>query len=148
MGHRSLTIGVVGAGGDGVVMLGSLLQRLAALQGYFGHMPRYYGAQIRGGGSAIKLGVDTEILSLPKDSLDILVCFDWEKYSEFAHELTVEPGCLILCEKPPPDTSLPPGTSPLQIDFSYRSLHLMAVIGKQLIEHFYEQQPLYSYWNG
>ena len=37
---------------------------------------------------------------------------------------------------------------PLQIDFSYRSLHLMAVIGKQLIEHFYEQQPLYSYWNG
>lgn len=38
---------------------------------------------------------------------------------------------------------------PLQIDFSYRSLHLMSVIGKQLIQHFYGQQPLlYSYWNG
>ena len=37
---------------------------------------------------------------------------------------------------------------PLQIDFSYRSLHLMAVIGKQLIEAFYGQPPVYSYWNG
>ena len=38
---------------------------------------------------------------------------------------------------------------PLQIDFSYRSLHLMAVIGKQLIQAFYGQQPLlYAYWNG
>jgi hypothetical protein len=37
---------------------------------------------------------------------------------------------------------------PLQIDFSYRSEHLMAVIGKQLIQAFYGQQPLFSYWNG
>lgn len=37
---------------------------------------------------------------------------------------------------------------PLQIDFSYRSLHLMAVIGKQLTEAFYDQPPVYSYWNG
>ena len=37
---------------------------------------------------------------------------------------------------------------PLQIDFSYRSLHLMAVIGKQLTEHFYGEQPVYSYWTG
>ena len=36
----------------------------------------------------------------------------------------------------------------LQIDFSYRSIHLMAVIGKQLIQEFYDQQPEYSYWNG
>jgi len=36
----------------------------------------------------------------------------------------------------------------LQIDFAYRSLHLMAVIGKQLVEAFYGQGPTYSYWNG
>ena len=54
--HRSsVTIGIVGAGGDGVVVLGSFLQRLAASQGYFSQMPRYYGAQIRGGSSAVKL---------------------------------------------------------------------------------------------
>jgi Pyruvate/2-oxoacid:ferredoxin oxidoreductase gamma subunit len=47
-----LTVGVAGAGGDGVVVLGSFLQRLTASQGYFSSMPRYYGAQIRGGGSS------------------------------------------------------------------------------------------------
>jgi hypothetical protein len=36
----------------------------------------------------------------------------------------------------------------LQADFAYRSLHLMAVIGKQLVEAFYGQSPRYSYWNG
>lgn len=37
---------------------------------------------------------------------------------------------------------------PLQIDFSYRSEHLMAVIGKQLTRAFYGHKPLFSYWNG
>ncbi len=35
-----------------------------------------------------------------------------------------------------------------QIDFAYRSEHLMAVIGKQLVQAFYGQAPKYSYWNG
>jgi len=36
----------------------------------------------------------------------------------------------------------------LQTDFAYRSEHEMAVIGKQLIQAFYGQQPVFSYWNG
>jgi hypothetical protein len=36
----------------------------------------------------------------------------------------------------------------LQIDFAYRSEHLMAVLGKQLVQTFYGQTPKYSYWNG
>ena len=36
----------------------------------------------------------------------------------------------------------------LQTDFAYRSEHLMAVIGKQLVQAFYGQQPVHSYWNG
>jgi hypothetical protein len=45
---------------------------------------------------------------------------------------------------------LEPGkpNEPLQIDFAYRSEHLMAVIGKQLVEAFYGRSPQYSYWNG
>jgi hypothetical protein len=37
---------------------------------------------------------------------------------------------------------------PLQQDFAYRSEHLMVVLGKQLVEAFYGQQPVFSYWNG
>lgn len=36
----------------------------------------------------------------------------------------------------------------LQEDFAHRSEHLMAVIGKQLIQAFYGQAPVRSYWYG
>jgi hypothetical protein len=36
----------------------------------------------------------------------------------------------------------------LQIDFAYRSEHLLAEIGKQLVEAFYGEAPAFSYWNG
>ncbi|HSV53514.1 MAG TPA: tannase/feruloyl esterase family alpha/beta hydrolase [Burkholderiaceae bacterium] len=36
----------------------------------------------------------------------------------------------------------------LQIDFAYRSEHLMAVVGKQLTKAFYGQDPVRSYWYG
>ena len=36
----------------------------------------------------------------------------------------------------------------LQNDFAYRSEHMMAVIGKQLVKAFYGDDPVYSYWNG
>ena len=46
-------------------------------------------------------------------------------------------------------TSLPFGpNTALQIDFAYRSEHLMAVVGKQLAHAYYGQQSVYSYWNG
>eukprot|EP01050_Picozoa_sp_SAG11_P013505 SAG11_NODE_1581_length_4648_cov_3.265993_5_plen_295_part_00 len=36
----------------------------------------------------------------------------------------------------------------LQLDFGWRSEHMMAVVSKQLIEIFYGKQPEYSYWDG
>ena len=45
---------------------------------------------------------------------------------------------------------LSPGkpNTPLQIDFAYRSEHLMSVIGRQLTQAFYGKPPSYAYWNG
>ncbi|UCG82455.1 MAG: 2-oxoacid:acceptor oxidoreductase subunit alpha [Dehalococcoidia bacterium] len=116
----SLTIGIAGAGGDGVVVLGSLLQKLAALQGYYSQMPRYYTAQIRGGGSAVKLMLDAERLSMPKDSLDILLCFAWNKYLELEQELSLEADTLIIYENDPPEGVVLPDKS-FQVAFSQKS---------------------------
>ncbi|UCC59548.1 MAG: 2-oxoacid:acceptor oxidoreductase family protein, partial [Dehalococcoidia bacterium] len=116
----SLTIGIAGAGGDGVVVLGSLLQKLAALQGYYSQMPRYYTAQIRGGGSAVKLMLDAERLSMPKDSLDILLCFAWNKYLELEQELSLDADTLIIYENDPPEGVVLPDKS-FQVAFSQKS---------------------------
>jgi 2-oxoglutarate ferredoxin oxidoreductase subunit alpha len=72
---------------------------LAAGLGYYSQMPRYYEAQIRGGGSAVKLGLDAELSQLPADRLDVLVCFDWEKYRVFEQELPVDAETVVVCEK-------------------------------------------------
>lgn len=107
--RAQLTIGIAGAGGDGVVALGSFLQKLAAAQGYFSQVSRYYGAQIRGGGSAVKIGLNTERLSLAKDTVDILVCFNWEKYREVSSELALGEGTVILHEGGGPEGRRLPG---------------------------------------
>ncbi|MFC2058177.1 2-oxoacid:acceptor oxidoreductase subunit alpha [Chloroflexota bacterium] len=116
----SLTVGIAGAGGDGVVVLGSFLQKIAASQGYFSQMPRYYGAQIRGGGSAVKLGLDAEFLPLPKDSLDILVCFNWDHYLEVEQELPIGVDTLVLYENEPSKRINLPQKS-FMVDFSQKS---------------------------
>lgn len=45
---------------------------------------------------------------------------------------------------------LSPGNAnvPLQEDFAHRSMHLMAVVGKQLTKAYYAQDPVRSYWYG
>ena len=100
--RANVTLGIVGAGGHGIVAMGSLLQRIAASQGYFSRMPRYYTAQIRGGGSAVRLILDSRRLSLPADVLNLLVCFSWEKYLEFETELTLGADTVVVYEDDPP----------------------------------------------
>ena len=36
----------------------------------------------------------------------------------------------------------------LQDDFSFRSEHLMSVVGRQLVQAYYGKPPVYTYWNG
>ncbi|MBI2042020.1 MAG: 2-oxoacid:acceptor oxidoreductase family protein [Candidatus Nealsonbacteria bacterium] len=102
--RKEITIGAVGAGGDGVIVLGNILQELAGNQGYFGITSRAYGAQIRGGGSSIKTKIDSEHLSLAEDFLDVLICFNWQKYFEFERELRIGEKTIIFCEADPPSS--------------------------------------------
>ncbi len=103
-----LTIGIAGAGGDGVVALATYLQKFTAVQGYFSQLPRYYGPQIRGGASGAKLSLDARSSSVPRDSVDIMVCFNWEHWLELKEELTFGANTLLFYEtKPPNEITLP-----------------------------------------
>jgi len=119
-----LTIGIAGTGGDGVVVLGSLLQRLAASQGYFGQMPRYYGPQIRGGASGLKLSLDTTRASLPADTVDIMVCFNWEKYAELRQELPLGTDSIVFYDNAPPEEGISLPEKSFQVGFSEISKEL------------------------
>ncbi len=52
------TIGIVGAGGDGVVSVAEILLKAASKEGYFGRMTKIYDAVIKGGGSAVRLSLE------------------------------------------------------------------------------------------
>ena len=119
--RKNLTIGIAGAGGDGVVAMGRFLQKIAACQGYFSQMPRYYGAQIRGGGSAVKLGLDAESLSLPRDTVHIMLCFNWKKYLEVNHELQLGKDTVVLYDIDPPAAMDLPAFA-LRIGFTDKAL--------------------------
>jgi 2-oxoglutarate ferredoxin oxidoreductase subunit alpha len=123
MKHR-LTIAIAGTGGDGVVVLGSLLQRLAASQGYFSQMPRYYGPQIRGGASGVKLSLDTTRASVPADTADIMVCFNWEKYAELEQELPLGRDTVLFYDSAPPQDGIVLPKNSFQVAFSEISKEL------------------------
>jgi len=116
--RNRLTIAIAGAGGDGVVVLGSLLQRLAASQGYFSQMPRYYGPQIRGGASGVKLSLDTSRASVPVDTADIMVCFNWEKYAELKQELPLGTDSVVFYDSSAPKASIALPEKSFQVAFS------------------------------
>jgi len=74
-GVRSVTIAIVGSGGDGVALLGDLLLNMAAEQGIYGMMVQSYGPQIRGGESAVMLRLSEREVQFEGDETDLLVCF-------------------------------------------------------------------------
>ena len=100
------------------MILGSLLQRLAASQGYFSQMPRYYGPQIRGGASGLKLSLDTARASVPGDTLDVMVCFNWEKYAELEQELPLGSDSVVFYDSAAPKGSVSLPEKSFQVAFS------------------------------
>ncbi len=87
MKSTDLTIGIVGSGGDGVVVAGDFLTLAAASEGLYCLMLKSFGSQIRGGESSVRVRIsETPVLS-QGDELDILVVFKWDDYMTFKSEL-------------------------------------------------------------
>lgn len=86
---RDLTIGMAGAGGDGVVSAGESLITAAALEGYHAILTKSFGPQIRGGESSFRLRVSTEPVYTPGGVLDVAVALNWDDFLRFGAELSV-----------------------------------------------------------
>ena len=98
----SITIGLVGAGGDGVVTIGEIILAVVQTEDFYGRLNKYYGAQIRGGGSAVKVSIAKDKNKFPDDNLDILICLSAEKFLEFKEELPLSDTALFLTEESVP----------------------------------------------
>jgi 2-oxoglutarate ferredoxin oxidoreductase subunit alpha len=86
---NDLVLGMVGAGGDGVISAGESLMHAASRAGYRAIMTKSFGSQIRGGESSIRIRLSTERLWNAGGELDILVVLDWEGFLRLGAELPV-----------------------------------------------------------
>ncbi len=103
---RNLTLGIIGAGGDGVITIGELLTSSAAHEGLHVMNTKSYGPQIRGGEAATMVRFSECPVLSQGDSLDVLVAFNWRDFGRFAGELIVRPDTVVLHD--PHDRNDPP----------------------------------------
>jgi 2-oxoglutarate/2-oxoacid ferredoxin oxidoreductase subunit alpha len=98
METNELNLGIVGSGGDGVMVAGEILVSAAARDGLNCIMLKSFGPQIRGGESACKIRISSGRVSVQADDLDILIAFNWKDYPRFGNELFLRPGGIVLEE--------------------------------------------------
>jgi 2-oxoglutarate/2-oxoacid ferredoxin oxidoreductase subunit alpha len=94
----SVGLGLVGSGGDGVVLLGNLLLEIAARQGLYGVLVLSYGPQIRGGESAAVLRLATHPVQYEGDEVDLLLCFRTSDVRRFEGHIRLHPGSRLILE--------------------------------------------------
>lgn len=119
MKDRDMIIGIVGAGGDGVLTIGEMLVRGAASLGLYAMQLKSFGAQIRGGESSCKVRISNAPVQSQGDRINLLVAFNWKDYKQFASELTLAEDVVILC---PENDATPLAEIPLQ-DIYKRNIH-------------------------
>jgi 2-oxoglutarate/2-oxoacid ferredoxin oxidoreductase subunit alpha len=101
---RDLTIGMAGAGGDGVVSAGDSLITAAALEGYHAILTKSFGPQIRGGESSFRLRVSTGAVHTPGGTLDVAIALNWDDFLRFGAELPIGGHTVLIY-----DTQYAPG---------------------------------------
>ena len=96
---KSVSIALSGSGGAGVVTVGRLLLDAAAASGWYGHMRRSSGPQIRGGESAVMLRLSVDPVIGPEDCFDYLLALDWHNVERFAAEIPLGYNSVILSDQ-------------------------------------------------
>jgi len=94
----SVTIAFVGSGGAGVMTAGQMLLDAAAHVGWYGHMSRSSGPQIRGGEAAAFVRLSPRPVQAPGDRFDMIIAFDWQNVERFAAELPLSPESVIITD--------------------------------------------------
>jgi 2-oxoglutarate ferredoxin oxidoreductase subunit alpha len=94
----STSLGLVGSGGDGVVLLGNLLLDIAARQGLYGVLVLSYGPQIRGGESAAVLRLSTHPVQYEGDEVDLLLCFRTSDVRRFEGHIRLHGNSRLILE--------------------------------------------------
>lgn len=99
MERDDITIGFVGAGGDGVVAAGEILANSAASNGLHCMMVKSFGPQIRGGESSCRIRLSSREVYSQGNGLNVLACFNWNDYLKFSGELEVEEDVVIIMDE-------------------------------------------------
>jgi 2-oxoglutarate ferredoxin oxidoreductase subunit alpha len=98
----SIVFALVGSGGDGVVLLGELLMRMAAHRGLYGMMVQSYGPQIRGGESAVVLRLAQEETRYEGEQCDLLLCFRLADMARFRGSIQLASDAVVVVEASEP----------------------------------------------
>ncbi|MCH7471762.1 2-oxoacid:acceptor oxidoreductase subunit alpha [bacterium] len=93
-----LAIGVVGTGGDGVILLGELLAKAAAKVGLNAVLTKSFGSQIRGGESSSRIRVTDWPTTWGGDKIDALMLFRLSEFGPFKDELILKRNALIIVD--------------------------------------------------
>ena len=113
---RDLTIGMAGAGGDGVVSAGEALINAAAAAGYHAILTKSFGPQIRGGESSFRMRLSIDAVHTPAGMLDVAVALNWDDFLRFGAELPVAGHTIFIHDaQSPPDASAWRGVTPAAI---------------------------------
>lgn len=96
LSQKSITLGIVGSGGDGIITSGEMLVSSAAADGIHAFMMKSFGPQIRGGESSCRVRISQEPTLTQGDQLDALVMFGWKNYKQFEEELSMRDGIIIF----------------------------------------------------
>ena len=106
-----LALGIAGAGGDGVVLLGEMMAKAAAKVGLNTILTKSFGPQIRGGESSSRIRVSDGPLYWGGDKADVLMVFHWADMVRFKAELLFKKDAEIIVDSvdktPEQDIPLP-----------------------------------------